>query len=215
MKCNFGLRAFEVALASHRVVRNSWNGVWLSLFGSLAQSKSILTHWSRECNAWREAKPYIHLNADCETVTWLKTRAGVLGVSQMWFNCGAVIGFYQLKQIISRLNDLRCIYEHPGPSSSPLPFLRKNKNKEELHLLNSWAGKFLLFCHCWSSSSILSSWLSSDHRGAKFIPVRKCCLERHTEPQWHHSHSLFVCRHHAWLAASLTLIWANEIFRLS
>lgn len=132
MKCNFGLRAFEVALASHRVVRNSWNGVWLSLFGSLAQSKSILTHWSRECNAWREAKPYIHLNADCETVTWLKTRAGVLGVSQMWFNCGAVIGFYQLKQIISRLNDLRCIYEHPGPSSSPLPFFKEKQKQRRI-----------------------------------------------------------------------------------
>lgn len=143
--------------------------------GSLAQSKSILTHWSRECNSWREAKPYIHLNAGRETVTWLKTRAGVSGVSQMWFNCGAVIGFISWNRSYQGWMIKMYLWASwPIFLSSSSSFFKEQKQRiTSIELLS---GQVLLFCHCWSSSSISNSWLSSDHKGAKFISVRTCCL---------------------------------------
>lgn len=93
------------------------------------------------------------------------------------------------------------------------------KRKRRITSVELMSGQVLLFCHCWSSSSsssISSSWLSSDHKGAKsHFNENVLLVKTHCESQWHHSHALFVCRHHAWLAPSLTLMWANEIFRLS
>lgn len=162
--------------------------------------------------------PTVRLSPD-----WRSDLVG-LGVCWMWVNCGAVslslsAGTDQIKDLdVFMTRSLPkhwwAATEHLHPS--PL-FLFTFKDKRRMTSFELMNCQVALFCHCWSSSSssISNSCLSSDHNGRKVHFSGKLRLVKtHWAAATPQSHA--VCMYPSCLASPfLTLMWANEIFRLS